>query len=469
VVSLQGSGEGGEWRTALLLGLVVASQLSSCADAPPPTHVVLVSIDSLRADHLGVYGYGKDTSPRMDALAAEGTLVEHAISSTSWTLPAHSALFTGLADELHKVTDQGRALSPQLPTLAGRLAAAGFDTGAVVSGPFLHPRFGLASGFDDYLNCMGFLDEAFRPVRPMDLNTESHRDRTGACVVRRAGEWLRAHRDAPAFLFLHFWDVHYDYAPPPELAARFDPDYRGSLDASRFARNEAISPGMSPRDLEHLVALYDGEIAGTDAQLGQVLDLIGELGLARRTLVIVTSDHGDAFFEHGEKGHQKDLHTEVLRIPMLLRGPGVPAGLRLAGPAQITDLAPTVLDLLGLAPLAAEGPGSGRSLLPAFSDPDLLRDRQVHALLRASGSYAASLEGRTHKVIRSGPRRVDAYDIRQDPGEERPLVFPVEHARHLDEHLRALRRRASQFPEPEPLASPGRGVEQELRALGYLE
>jgi arylsulfatase A-like enzyme len=456
-------------KAGFLLGLAAMLQLSACADAPPPTHVVLVSIDSLRADHLGAYGYPKDTSPRIDALAAEGTLVEHAISSTSWTLPAHAALFTGLVDELHKVTDQGRALSPQLPTLAGRLAAAGFDTGAVVSGPFLHPRFGLARGFDDYLNCMGFLDDAFRPQSPMDLNTESHSDRTGACVVQRAGKWLRAHRDAPAFLFIHFWDVHYDYAPSAELVARFDPDYRGSLDASGFARNPAIAAGMRPRDLEHLVALYDGEIAGTDAQLGQVLDVIDELGLAERTLLIVTSDHGDAFFEHGEKGHQKDLHAEVLRIPLLLRGPGVPAGLRLAGPAQITDVAPTVLDLLGLPALAAEGPGSGRSLLPALRDPALLEDREAMALLRASGRYAVSLAGRGHKVIRSGPRQVDAYDLRRDPAEASPLVFPVEHARRLDERVDALRRRALEFPEPGRLTSPDGSVERELRALGYLD
>jgi arylsulfatase A-like enzyme len=450
--------------------LALLGALWGCGAPPPPSHVLLVSIDSLRADHLGCYGYARPTSPRIDALAARGTLVEHAISSTSWTLPAHAALFTGLADALHKVTDPGRALAPGLPTLAGALSRAGFATGAVVSGPYLHPRFGLARGFDQYLNCMSYLDDRFRPARPMDLNTESHRDRTGACVVRRAGAWLRAHREGPAFLFVHFWDVHYDYAPPPELAARFDPGYTGQLDASGFAHNPAIAPDMEPRDLAHVVALYDAEIAATDARLGELLDVLDELGLAERTLVVVTADHGDAFFEHGEKGHQKDLHAEVLRIPLLLRGPGVPTGLRLAGPAQITDLAPTVLELAGLPPLQGAGPGVGRSLVPALRDPGLLEEREVYALLRAAGHRSDSLEGLTHKVIREpGARGVAAYDLRSDPAERSPLAYPFEHARRLDERARELRERAREFPAPTPLARPDPAVEAELRALGYVE
>ncbi len=450
--------------------LTVLLLTAGCSDGGPATHVVLVSIDSLRADHLGAYGYAKPTSPQIDALAREGTLVEQAVSSTSWTLPAHAALFTGLVDDLHKVTDPGRSLAPGVPTLAGRLADAGFATGAVVSGPFLLPRFGLARGFDDYLNCMSFLDDRFESRGVVDFHRASHADRTGACVVRRAAEWLRAHRDGPAFLFLHFWDVHYDYAPPPDQVARFDPDYAGGLDASDFARNPAIAPGMSPRDLEHLVALYDAGIADTDARLGEVLALLAELGLDERTLVIVTSDHGDAFFEHGEKGHQKDLHAEVLRIPLVLRGPGVPRGLRLAGPAHITDVAPTVLELLGLPAVDLTGVGVGRSLVPAFADPELLAQREVYALLRSSGRHAASLEGRSHKVMVDRiAGSVRAYDVRADPAETDPLERSREHLLRLQARVRALRERARQLPEPGSLAAPDPAVEERLRELGYVE
>ena len=449
--------------------LVAALGLAGCAEAGP-THVLLVSIDSLRADHLGAYGYERPTSPHIDALAREGTLVEQAVSSTSWTLPAHAALFTGLVDDLHKVTDPSRSLAPEVPTLAARLAEAGFATGAVVSGPFLLPRFGLGRGFRDYLNCMSFLDDRFETRGAVDLHRASHADRTGPCVVRRAGEWLRAHREGPAFLFLHFWDVHYDYAPPAGWVARFDPDYAGGLDASGFARNPAIAAGMDPRDLEHVVALYDAGIADTDARVGEVLALLDELRLAERTLVIVTSDHGDAFFEHGEKGHQKDLHAEVLRIPLVLRGPGVPRGLRLAGPAHITDVAPTVLELLGLGAAGAPGVGEGWSLVPAFADPELLARREVYALLRASGEHAASLEGRSHKVmVDRVAGAVRAYDVRADPSETTPLARPNEHLLRLQARVGALRERAEAFPEPGRVAAPDAATAERLRELGYLE
>ncbi len=454
-------------RTALLPALLLAA---GCSGGGPATHVVLVSIDSLRADHLGAYGYAKPTSPQIDALARQGTLVEQAVSSTSWTLPAHAALFTGLVDDLHKVTDPSRSLSPQLPTLAGRLAEAGFATGAVVSGPFLLPRFGLSRGFDDYQNCMGFLDDRFESKGVVDFHRASHADRTGPCVVRRAREWLNAHREGPAFLFLHFWDVHYDYAPPQDQVARFDPGYAGSLDASGFARNPAIAPDMDRRDLEHLIALYDAGIADTDARVGEVLALLAELGLAERTLVVLTSDHGDAFFEHGEKGHQKDLHAEVLRIPLVLRGPGVPRGLRLAGPAHIIDVMPTVLELVGLPAAGAPGVGEGRSLVPAFTDPDSLAEREVYALLRASSRHAASLEGRGHKVMVDRVAGVvRAYDVRADPDEREPLARSREHLLRLQARVRALRERAESYPEPGSLAPPDAATAERLRELGYVE
>lgn len=445
--------------------------LLSCSETPRTTHVVLISIDSLRADHLGAYGYPRATSPSIDRLARQGTLFERALSSTTWTLPAHVALFTGLDDDLHGVTDASLGLASDLPTLAERLQQAGFVTGAVVSGPFLHPRFGMNRGFDDYLNCMSFLDDQFRPRRGkrLDLHRASHADVTGDCVVVRAKRWLTANRDRKAFLFLHFWDVHHDYTPPPAVVERFDPDYAGELDFSDFAHNEAIAPDMAPRDLEHLIALYDGEIAETDAQVGEVLGALEQLGLARSSLVILTSDHGDAFFEHGEKGHKKDLHAETLRIPLLLRGPGVAAGVRRAGPAHITDVAPTLLDLLGLPPLAPGGVGTGRSLVPALGDPAALEGRRVYARLRDSETDQAALEGLEGKLIRD--RRAESlqfYALASDPGEETPMEASGEWRRRLDAYEDELAARAAALPGAEV-----RGVDpalaERLRELGYAE
>ena len=140
--------------------LVLALPWLGCR-APSPTHVVLLYVDSLRSDHLGSYGYDRDTSPRIDALAREGTLFERALSSSNWTLPATAALLTGLSDSLHGVQNANRALANGIPTLATKLSNAGFATGAVVGTPLLHPRFGLARGFDDYWSCMSYLDDEF--------------------------------------------------------------------------------------------------------------------------------------------------------------------------------------------------------------------------------------------------------------------------------------------------------------------
>jgi arylsulfatase len=451
-------------RTLLLLILAAAG-----CGAPAPEHIVLVSIDSLRADHLGAYGYPRDTSPHIDALARQGVLFERALSSTSWTLPAHAALFTGVSDGVHGVQRADQALGSGLPTLAERLREAGYATGAVVSGPFLDPKFGLHRGFDEYLNCMSFLDDDFRPRSGprFNLHLASHRDVTGPCVVRQARTWLLRNRARRGFLFLHFFDVHYDYAPPPGYAERFDPDYAGGLDATRFAHNPAIHPDMGRRDLEHLIALYDGEIRATDAHLGEVLTALDELGLAETTLVVVTADHGDAFFEHGVKGHQKDLHRETLAIPLVLRGPGVPAGVRRLGPAHITDVAPTILDLAG----ADEPPlGDGLTLRPAFADPATLRDRWVLSELNTRARDRVALESLYRKVIRD--RRAEttlAYDLARDPGEREPLPANGDLIERLDAHVARVNERTREVPPAGKARELSPEMRERLRALGYAE
>jgi arylsulfatase A-like enzyme len=460
---------GADWPRAAAGLAAIAVLAAACPGPRRASHVLLISVDSLRPDHLGSYGYPRPTSPRIDELARQGTLFERALSSTSWTLPAHAALFTGLADSLHGVARDSLALSPALPTLATALRQAGFATGAVVSGPYLHPRYGLANGFDDYLNCMGFLDDAFQP-RPgprLNIHLDSHADTTTPCVVDRARDWLRAHAAGPAFLFLHFWDVHYDYQPPRGYAERFDPDYAGGLDASQYEFNPAVHKDMLPRDLQHLLALYDGEVAYTDEGIGALLDLLRELGIAERTLVVLVADHGEAFFEHGRKGHQKDLHGEVVRIPLILRGPGVPRGLRHPGPAHITDVAPTILALQGVAWPAAGPVGQGMSLTPALRDPRALAGRWLLSELRSSHLVALeSLELKLVKNLSSGKRV--AYDLRTDAGEQRALPASGAGLAELEDRLARLERLAAgrSGARPDPAAPE---LLERLRALGYVK
>jgi len=343
---------------AVAAGAVTAAKPTS---PPLPTvdNVILVSVDSMRADRLGCYGNPRDTSPAMDQLARAGVRFANAMSSTSWTLPSHMSMMTGRDVLSHGVISENDRLPDGVPTLAEHLKQAGLATGGIVSAEFLKGVYGFARGFDDY-------DDTTVPAKTW---YEALRDETAPLMADLAGQWLRSHRGRRFFLFLHFWDVHYDYVPPAPYDTMFDPEYRGSINAINFMQNSEINRRMSRRDLDHIIALYDGEIRWVDEHIGRILGVVDELGLAGRTAVIVTADHGDEFFEHGGKGHQRTLYREVVQVPLLVRVPGVTAGQVVDRPVSLVDIMPTVLDLLG-----ARGPAglNGSSLVPLMtgSQPD---------------------------------------------------------------------------------------------------
>ena len=381
---------------------------------PPRPDVVLISIDSLRPDHLGCYGYPRPTSPRIDRLAEEGVRCEVAVSTTSWTLPAHMALLTGLFDSAHGVVDNGLALAPTRATLAEVLARAGWNTAGFFGGPYLDPAFGFGRGFARYESCMS------------PQAASSHEDVTGPRTVEAVERWLEESVDrggeAPFFLFVHLWDVHYDYRPPAELVEMFDPGYRGTLDASDLPHNPAIAPDMAPRDLQHLLALYDGEIRFTDENLGRILDAIDRRGRLRDALVIVTADHGEEFFEHGGKGHQKTLFDEVVRVPCILRWPGnLPPKSVVRDQVRLVDLAPTIL---ALSQVAERPPMQGRDLSGLLRGGSLDEAPALVELL-VDRNDVRGLRTRSEKLIawrHAGVRY--AYDLVRDPREQDPAADP---------------------------------------------
>ncbi len=211
---------------------VLLCSLAACGggeDVPDRPNVILVSIDSLRADHVGCYGYGPETTPNLDRFAREGVRFEQHISSSSWTLPAHAAMFTSVADSVHGCVEAtGTALNPAFTTLAERFKGAGYAAGGFYGGPYLHDAFGLGQGFDPYVYCV----EENRDVFPGDrveawgnnpLNhARSHRGVTNDDVWDAAREWMVSAEDQPFFAFVHFWDVHYDFTPPPPWDTMFD-------------------------------------------------------------------------------------------------------------------------------------------------------------------------------------------------------------------------------------------------------
>ena len=395
-------------------------------------NIVLVTIDSLRADHLGCYGYGRQTSPHIDRLAAEGVVFEQAIASTSWTLPSHMSMFTSLYDWVHGVADTERRLAIRHPLLAEVLQEAGYRTAGFYSGPFLHPAYGFEYGFDDYVNCTfdaGYDERDLESVQgdreAMDRGSEL--DITGPRIHEAIESWAAERMEEPFFLFVHYWDVHHDYIPPAPHDTAFDPGYEGTLDVLDLEHNDAIHPGMDPRDLEHLVALYDGEIRWTDHWIGKLRGLLEERGVAGRTLVVLTADHGEAFFEHGRKGHRKDLFDETVRVPLVMWGAGVEGGegdgRRIASQVRTIDIYPTLVEAAGLeavprlqgrslAPLVA-GEVDALDLPPAHSELATIPGQETgfHALRTADWKLIVR-----HGVLDEG----DLYDLRSDPGELRP-------------------------------------------------
>jgi arylsulfatase A-like enzyme len=408
--------------------------------------VVLVSIDTLRRDHVGVHGYAKPTTPRLDALARGGILCDDAVSTSSWTLPAHLSMLTSVDPGAHGGTDMGHGYNHRVPTLASLLRKAGFATQAVTSHLYVSSVYGLDDGFD---------------------NLDFRQDRRAAEVADRAIDILDRVGDRPFFLFLHLYDPHWHYDPPDAQRRLFEKPYTGSLTGTwqDFSRRDRAS--VTAADLEHLLALYDGEIRYADDEVGRVLDHLKNRGLDRGTLVVATSDHGEEFLEHGSWEHQKTLYEEVIRVPLVVNGPGV-TPRREASQTSLLDVAPTILAWAGVA-----GPPEqqGRSLLTtpgtreAYGETDHTIDHTHKLFLRAGAD-------RWKAILSLGadgkPVAEEWYDLAADPGE---TTSRPGHANVAD----AIRARAIQrWSDARGGGEPGPAVEltpeqrERLRALGYV-
>ena len=287
----------------------------------------------------------------------------------------------------------------------------------------------------------------------------------------------------PFFLFLHYFDVHYDYTPPESLWRKFDPDYEGDLSGENFRKNPALHPEMDRRDLEHLIALYGAEILFTDQHIGYLLDGLERNGLTERTLLVVTSDHGEEFFEHGSKGHRKTLFDEVLKVPLLLRLPNhIPPGLRISSQVRHVDLMPTILSLLDV-PL--ETPVSGASVADLLSgsaqEPSPLAVSRL--ILTDNRTWVSARTDALKYLVfyRGDGRREALYDLIQDPREQEPIALRVlqgeEGLNELNDLMDALAkaesietslREAHGGARPETVKLPD-DVEERLRSLGYIQ
>ena len=415
-------------KRALLLGLAAAVLVALAwrfrpAPARPllgHANVVLVTIDTLRADRVG-----PALTPSIEALAHRGTRFTNARSSAPLTLPAHTSIMTGLLPPGHGVRLNGvHRLGEGTPTLARVLQSAGYRTGAFVGAYVLDRRFGLDRGFDTY-------DDEI--PKSTDATGSLEAERRGDVVAARAIAWLRSLPDdgRPFFLWMHLYDPHAPYTPPPEWLAR--------------ARGQA----------------YDGEVAFADAQLGALLDAAKATGDAKRTLTVVVGDHGESLGEHGEAAHGMLLYEAALRVPLVLAGAGLPAVTR-DEPVSLVDIFPTVAGLLGLGMPATH---DGRDLFAAGGGS---RSSEVYAETRypeaAGCSPLRALVDRRWKYI-GGPARPELYDLAEDPEETHDVS--AAHQAIVD----AMGSRAAALDaRAVPSADAARSAEvvERLRTLGYV-
>jgi len=369
--------------------------------------VVLISIDTLRRDHLSLYGYPRRTTPGLEGLAREAVVFEDAVSTASWTLPAHASLLTSTLPSVHGATSSKVGLSPDWPRLPRLLGDAGYFTQAMVTHVYLSKEYGFGEGFDRH--------RYFPETRAEE-------------VTDQAIHFLEARGDSDFFLFLHYYDPHWHYDPPAPYDRAFDPAYQGEATGIWWDFKELDADSIDPKDLRHIQALYDGEILYTDRQLERLFQEMKRLDVFENALVVVTSDHGEEFLDHGQWEHQKTLYEEQLRVPLIIKFPNVPDGAmgprRVSGQVSLVDVAPTVLDALGVpAPPTFEG----RSLLDAargieaaeaeaWAETEHTIDgtRKIAVRRGASGEKAIF-------TLRESDFEIELFDLERDPREKERL------------------------------------------------
>jgi len=407
-------------RAAGIVGLVLLAVTSVCpaSQAPddpggqPALNVILITISSLRADHVSCFGYGRDTTPHFDRFAAEHVCFRNAFATSGWMMPAHGSLFTSLYPSCHGATHIDRTLGAECTTLAEILADNGYYCAGFCCGPRLDAEHGFARGFHVYddQSVVGLLQAmAFDQPASVDLN----RQRTNDLINDAATGWLRSNTHHPFFLFVHYYDNHWDYLPPEPYRSLYDPNYTGLLSGTRIAREPLYSNPPGERDVEHLMALYDGEVRQTDEDLGELLATLQDRGLFENSMIVILGDHGEEFYEHGHTSHH-GVYDELIHIPLAISVPCVGRRTTDALVSQV-DLLPTVLDGVGIpVPEWCQG----RSLMGVVEG----RVQSANAFVVAEYTGRAvedifAVRSRRTKCCVTGAGDVFAYDLIADPGE----------------------------------------------------
>lgn len=471
----------GRLRIGVVLLLATTCLVAACGPRPAPRpNIILITLDVVRPDRLSLYGYEKPTSPRLEALGRESAVFENAFTLSPSTPPSMAALMTsklpfwpadtkpwGGAPEIHHGLmrffapgEEVKGLPSGLDTLAEQLQAAGYRTGAVVSNPYVKREFHFDQGFDDFEQ---FTDADWRPYP------------RGENVVEKGIAWLGRRDERPSFLYLHFMDAHAPYAPPPPWN-RFFPAAYVEDGRSDVALSTAFMKTEDPEErkalFEHNSTMFDNCLRYVDTQLGLLFDYLENEGLLDETLLVVHSDHGEEFLDHGNVGHKGTLYDEQLRITLLLHYPPLVRAGRISNLVRQIDVMPTLLDVLQLSP---PYPLDGTSFLP------LLEGQREKPLDYVVGTIYKSYYVRSRKWKWIDSPNFDSrrlFDLESDPDETENRCSDLPELCSRPDKVLAdyVQGRASERME---ISSTGqsRPVEGEvsdetvrqLKALGYLD
>jgi len=422
---------------AAVVGLLVF--LGACRHAPEQArleprdaNVLLITLDTTRADHLSCYHPGKAKTPHLDALATRGVRFAHATAQVPLTLPSHACIMTGAYPPVHGLRDMGGfVLNPSHPTISSLAHAAGFATAAFMGSLAVARQFGLSQGFDTYDDDMG-------PQTEEGKLPGVFAERRASVVTDHALDWLKQNGQRKFFLWAHYYDPHAPYDPP-------DP----------YKRQYAKSP-------------YDGEIAYMDEQVGRLLDGLDQMGLASRTLIIAMADHGESLGEHGEAAHGIFLYDATLHIPLMIAGPDVPQGKVIEDQVRSIDIHPTVMEFLHL---AASPEAQGVSLWPLLSQGTRVRSGYSYGETLYPRTYMGWSELRAMRtdgwkyILAPHP---ELYDLRRDPGELKNLI--AQHAVDADQFQKLVWKIAGTQGKAENLTTVplDEKTRRELESLGYV-
>lgn len=461
----------GKIKLRLVLAIVVIAAAAAAVvllllpgQAPSRAPVILISIDTLRADHLGVYGYHRNTSPHIDQLAGNGIVFTQAYAQSPNTIISHATMLTSLYPIVHGVTPEYR-LEPEIETVTEYFQKQGYKTGGFTThGAWLNEEMGFAQGFDDFFS---------RFVSGDNINS-------------RVFAFLDEHAHGDFFLFVHYYDPHSDnYKLPYDTRTHFDrtfcPDYRGSftgcrenLCASQLLKrlNETGRP-LPAEDRQYMIDLYDGGILYTDFQLGRLFKKLKELDVYDRALILITADHGEEFREHGQFLHNQ-LYNEVMRVPLIIKPPGSRPQVRKNSPVGVIDIMPTLLEFAAI-PYDNHNL-QGRSLWPQIegSEP---RERTVFSTLKGvelSQADHLSLRNRTFSFHTWDKfSQFKLFNLKTDPGETRDILDPKDET--FEKFLRLAKKQYhSQLKLRNRFKYKRTGVKQsrenieKLKSLGYL-